>query len=103
MTHRRLCVLFALVLTFTPLRAAAPLPEPTELPGPLVITGGGKLPTDARDEFFKLAGKDKAKIVVIPTAIATAGDAKTDERVLEPWQELKPESVVVLHTRDRKS
>lgn len=75
--------------------------HPTELPGPLVIVGGGKVPDDARREFVRLAGKDKAKIVVIPTASASADDAKED--FTKAWLELKPASVVVLHTRDQKT
>jgi hypothetical protein len=44
-----------------------PFIDPAGLPGPLVIVGGGKLPDDARKAFFDLAGKEKAKIVVIPS------------------------------------
>ena len=58
--------------------------------------------TEAIKAFVDLAGKEKAKIVVIPTAIATAGDAETNEEVLKPFRELKPASVAVLHTRDPK-
>jgi cyanophycinase len=96
-----LCVLvFALVV---PDLRADPLPiDPRGLPGPLVLTSGPELPKDARDAFFTLAGKDKAKIVVIPTALASAGDAKTTDPLVEQWEELKPASVALLHTRDRK-
>src|SRR5688572_32595421 len=59
------------------------------------------VPDDTRDAFFALAGKEKAKIVVIPTAIATADEPETSERVLKPWRDLKPASVVLL--QDRKS
>ena len=77
--------------------------SPAELPGPLVIVGGGKMPKDARDAFVALAGKDKAKIVVIPTASTDADDEKKADTFLKPWQDLKPASVVLLHTRDRKT
>lgn len=103
MNTRRLWFLFAFTLVAVPLRAADRLPEPAELPGPLVIAGGGKLPADARDEFFKLAGKDKAKIVVVPTASADADDPAKADEFLKEWQDLKPASVVILHTRDRKT
>ena len=62
-----------------------------------MIAGGGKLPDDVRDEFVKLAGEDKAKIVVI-----AGGDAKADE-VLKPWREAKPTSIVLLHAADKKT
>jgi len=83
-----------------PLRALPPLPE--ELPGTLVIAGGGKLPDSVRDKFFELAGKEKAKIVVIPTASADADNPKLADSFLLPWKDLKPLSVEILHTRDRK-
>jgi cyanophycinase len=79
-----------------------PVPEIAEVRGPLVIVGGGKLTNDIRDAFFTLAGKEKAKIVVIPTASATADDPKNADSFLKPWQDLGPQSVVLLHSRDRK-
>lgn len=82
------------------LAAGATAAEP---PGALVIAGGGKLPAAVRDEFFKLAGgKDKANIVVIPTASGTADDPKEQDSSLKTWRDLKPASVTLLHTRDRK-
>ncbi|MBP3958958.1 cyanophycinase [Gemmata sp. G18] len=91
------------LLTFSALgsRAADPLPAPIDprgLPGPLVLGGGGKLPPDARKAFFDLAGKDKAKIVVLttPDAQERAND------LVKAWEELKPTSVVILHTRNPK-
>ncbi|HSQ56796.1 MAG TPA: Type 1 glutamine amidotransferase-like domain-containing protein, partial [Gemmata sp.] len=96
--------LFLLVLAFAPTqaRAAAPAIDPAGLPGPIVLVGGRELPADARTAFFDLAGKEKAKIVVIPTAIATADDPKTTGPLVKEWEELKPASVVLLHTRDPK-
>src|SRR5262245_57890894 len=91
-----------LLLVMPPASAGADLPSPAELPGPLVLASGRDVPNDIRDAFFALAGKEKAKIVVIPTAIATADDPKTQEEVLKLWADLKPASVEVLHTRDRK-
>jgi cyanophycinase len=91
------------LLVAAPLAAAEPVPlDPRGLPGPLVLTGGKTLPPDVSKAFFDLAGKDKARIVVIPTAIATADDPKTVAEVVKPWEELKPASVVALHTRDPK-
>jgi cyanophycinase len=94
----------ALLVLATALPASAgPLPAPEPVPGPLVIVGGGKMPADARDAFFTLAGKDQAKIVVIPTASATADDPKRADSFLKQWKELNPLSVEILHTRDRKT
>ncbi|MDY3562479.1 cyanophycinase [Gemmata sp. JC673] len=104
----------ALVLLFTALAShagAAPVPseagvpppaplDPRGLPGPLLIVGGGTLPADARRAFVDVAGKDRAKIVVIPTASADVDDPKKVSSFLTPWEELKPASVVALHTRD---
>lgn len=106
MHARCLAPLVALLLVGTWTRGAdvprTPRAQVVELPGPLVLASGKEVSKDVQGAFFNLAGKDKAKIVVIPTAIATAGDPETDEAVLKPWKDLEPLSVVVLHTRDRK-
>jgi cyanophycinase len=100
-----LVVLFVLVAGTS--GADAPRPprlDLAELPGPLVLAGGGQdVPADVRDAFFALAGKDEAKVVVIPTATATADDPNKFNEILKPWQDLKPLSVELLHTRDRKT
>jgi len=72
-------------------------------PGSMLLIGGRHqdLPNDLRDLFFELAGGRNARIVVIPTAVADAGLHSPDE-FLKPWEDLKPMSVQVLHTRDRK-
>ncbi len=97
--------LSSIVLVIIGSIAGAALPaEQAELPGTLVIVGGGKLPDNVRDEFFRHAGgKDRAKIVVIPTASASADDAKEAEGFLKQWQDLEPGSATLLHTRDRKT
>ena len=93
-----------LLFCLVPLPSFAALPSaPEELPGALLLVGGGDLPDVVRDKFFELAGKEKAKIVVIPTASADADDPKAAERFLEAWQKLKPLAVTLLHTRDRKT
>jgi hypothetical protein len=38
------------------------------LPGARILGGGGKLPDSVYARFFELAGGDKARIVLIPTA-----------------------------------
>ncbi len=83
--------------------AAAPLPAPAPLPGPLVIVGGGKMPDDIRKAFFDLAGGEKARIVVVPTASGAADDALRADGLLTEWKKLNPVSVVLLHTRDKKT
>ncbi|VTU00841.1 cyanophycinase : Cyanophycinase OS=Isosphaera pallida (strain ATCC 43644 / DSM 9630 / IS1B) GN=Isop_2690 PE=4 SV=1: Peptidase_S51 [Gemmataceae bacterium] len=89
------------VALFAPVAAAADAPpiDPAGLPGPLVIVGAGKVSEDALKAFFDLAGKEKAKIVVIP---APADAEKTGDEARKPLQELKPLSVEVLAARDRK-
>lgn len=74
----------------------------TELPGNLVIVGGGEIPESIHQKFVTLAGGDKARIVIIPTASESADRAGEKAAYLEPWRKLKPASVVLLHTRDRK-
>jgi cyanophycinase len=82
---------------------AAPTPlDPRGLPGPLVLTGGKSLPKDVAKAFFDLAGKEKAKIVVIPTANANATEAKALEAFVQQWKDMKAGSVIVLHTTDAK-
>jgi cyanophycinase len=96
--------LFAAAVLFVHVSpVAAQVPPVAELAGPVVVAGGRDVPDDTRDAFFALAGKEAAKIVVIPTAIAGADEPETADRVLKPWRDLKPASVVLLHTRDRKT
>jgi cyanophycinase len=99
-----LFLVLSVALISSGLSAAVPVPfiDPAGLPGPLVIVGGGKLPNDARKAFFDLAGKEKSKIVVVPTASGDADDPKKADTFLKSWEELKPLSVQILHTRDRK-
>ena len=71
--------------------------------GSLVIVGGGKVSMPIREEFIRLAGgKEKAKIVVAPTASVEGDDTKKHESYLVEWRKLSPASLQILHTRDRK-
>ena len=82
--------------------AAAPYP-PEPAAGPLVIVGGGSIPEAVRKEFIQLAGgAEKANIVIIPTASATADTEKEHAAFLKPWQDAGVMNVSLLHTRDRK-
>lgn len=106
LTHRTPLVLWLLAfggLTFSG-SARATAQQIAEVPGPLVLIGGRHqdLPKDLRDVFFDLAGGKKAKIVVIPTATAE-DDPQEIDVLLMPWRDLKPMSVQILHTRDRKT
>ncbi|MBX9585050.1 MAG: cyanophycinase [Gemmataceae bacterium] len=95
----------ALVAVLTPPAAAPPprvaVPPVAELPGPLVIVGGGGMPDGLRERFVELAGGPKARTVVVPTASEYADDPKEHDGYLKPWRDLGPASVVLLHTRDR--
>jgi cyanophycinase len=72
-----------------------------EIHGTLFIHGGGAVPDDVRDEFVKVAGGAKAKLVVIPTAGVTADGAEAN-KALDPWKKYNLASLTLLHTRDRK-
>jgi cyanophycinase len=72
--------------------------------GPVMLIGGRHqdLTAELRRKFFELAGGAKAKIVIIPTAIATAEEPQTQQELRQPWLDLGPQSVEILHTRDPK-
>lgn len=84
-----------------------PLPDPPAriaaegIKGSLVICGGGKLPEEAARQFMKLAGGNKARLVIIPTASSTADKADA-EKFLSSWRRRMPASAVLLHTRSRQ-
>jgi cyanophycinase len=104
----RLAPLVLLLLTCGlafPFSPSASAQEVAELPGPLVLIGGRHqdLRNDIRDAFFELAGGKRAKIVVIPTAVLHADKPEAADEFRKPWQDLKPLSVEVLHTRERKT
>ena len=79
--------------------ATAQLPQP--LTGSLVIVGGGTIPPSVVETFHKLAGGAKAKLVVIPTASASA-DKDDVKATLDLWEKRGFTNVSLLHTRDRK-
>ncbi len=87
--------LLLLVISTTP---AAPTYPPEPVAGALVIVGGGSVPDKARDEFIKLAGgKEKANIVVIPTASASADTVKGVLEAGKLWEDAGVKTVNVLH------
>lgn len=68
--------------------------------GALVIAGGGGLPPEIHDTFLELAGGERARIVVIPTASARAD--LPEQRVGMYWEgDTDTADFSLLHTRDR--
>jgi cyanophycinase len=110
--HRLLLVglLLAVALPFAALAPAQPAKpstpaldlRPEGISGALVLCGGGKTPDAVFDRFMQLAGGDKAKLVIIPTASETADKPDAAAAAAKPWQDRKAASVAVLHSRDRK-
>jgi cyanophycinase len=96
-------VVLTLLLASLSLSRAEPVErlDPDGIPGALVIVGGGKIPEAAAERFMTLAGGEKARLVLIPTA-ADAIDQESNAKALALWEARKPASAVVLHTRDRK-
>jgi cyanophycinase len=95
---------FLIATAIQPLHAqfklAPPTKEPTPLQGTLVIVGGGKIPDSVIEAFVKSAGGDKAKLVVIPTASASA-DKEPAKTTIDLWKKRGAANVTVLHTRSR--
>src|SRR5262245_39031705 len=83
-------------------KAAPERIRPEGIDGALVLCGGGKVPEAALDQCMKLAGGEKAHLVIIPTA-SPAADTQPAETYLARWQARKPASAVVLHTRSRQT
>lgn len=67
--------------------------------GVLVIAGGGMLPRPIKERFWRLAGAEQARIVVIPASQMEPEQQKIYE---ERWDEFATVSVTVLHTDDRR-
>ncbi len=91
------------LLTADPYLVSVKRVPPRGIDGALVIAGGGRLPDTVYARFFKLAGGEKAKIVIIPTANSTAENDGTKDNLLKRWKSRKTASVTWLHTRNRKT
>jgi len=74
--------------------------SPDGISGTLLIAGGNANP-ELVDEFFRLAGGAKARIVVIPTASSSV-ENDPEDKYLQSWRARQPASVVLLHTRSRE-
>ena len=68
--------------------------------GSLVICGGGSLPEAVLERFVQLAGGDRGKLIVIPTASSKVGDSD-QEALVSRWSELGIGNVSILHARNR--
>ena len=77
-----------------------PKEPPQALAGSLVIAGGGPLPDSVIESFIKLAGGPNSRIVLIPTASASADRDTTS--LVELWKKRGAGSVSVLHTRSKE-
>ena len=96
----RFATLFVVLLT-NPSFALSPVPPVVTLPGPLVIVGGGGVPESVRKTFVTLAGGETAKILVVPTASASAGDPAQVESFLEGWKKLGVKDVSIFHAKTK--
>src|ERR1700722_17802155 len=96
---------FAILLAVVPICGivtrqppASVVKEPfKEIAGTLFIVGGGNLPEELRADFIKRAGASDAKLVVIPTASATADGADAGKS-LEQWKKYGVASLTLFHT-----
>jgi cyanophycinase len=69
--------------------------------GSLVICGGGRTPNQVRDEFIRLAGGKKARIVLIPSAYPYR-DMEHIRYRFSSWRELDVASFDILDTDSRR-
>jgi cyanophycinase len=75
--------------------------DPQGIPGKLVICGGGTLDEEIIQRFVKLAGGEEGKLVVIPTASATASTDEP-EKFTASWKKYSLASVTLLHAKTRE-
>lgn len=99
--HRSI-LLTCLAIQLGPLAPAQYDPKAREparkLNGSLVLHGGGKLDERVRATFIQLAGGDKAKIVIVPSASA---EISPDEELLKKWNVYPTASLSTLHADSR--
>lgn len=79
--------------------AAVDIERIHSLPGPIVLAGGTFI-DPIGEEFVRLAGGSKARLVIVPTAYGPTEEEGV-QQFHEQWNRWKPASVEVLHTRDR--
>lgn len=76
--------------------------NPEGSPGPLVICGGGLLPTEIREKFVELAGGKHAKLVIVPTANPRTDRDQNFDLFLEPWLHYELSTIDVIHANSRE-
>lgn len=69
--------------------------------GTLVICGGGELPEEVYDEFVRLAGGRKSRLVLIPSAHAFENLEEIEDRY-NGWLDYPTESFHFLHASSRE-
>jgi cyanophycinase len=71
--------------------------------GALFLCGGSELPPEIYDEFLRLAGGERARLVHVPSASVDYDAAGEDERAqyVLPWQQRRWLKLDVLHAIDR--
>src|SRR5262249_28597116 len=85
--------------TCSALMAETPIPAEVlvEVPGTIILSGGGKVGESARRRFVEEAGSEKAKLVIL-----FAGSEKEEKRLTESWGEYKTTALHVLAIGERK-
>ena len=79
-----------------------PIPDPRGIQGTVFLAGGGRLAPELMAEFVRAAGGSRARIVVVPTASASADDAGQRDELAARWrQQHEVTEVTVLHSRNR--
>ncbi|MFM1872997.1 MAG: hypothetical protein RL398_2419 [Planctomycetota bacterium] len=98
---RRLLAALSLPLLAMTIAAQSPI-DPRGVVGTRFLVGGGKTDAAVYERFLALCGGKDARIVLIPTASATADEAAGRERTLQRWRDDHPGiAFELLHTRDR--
>ncbi|MFO0935346.1 MAG: cyanophycinase [Gemmataceae bacterium] len=92
-----------LILLAVPSWAQSPSSPIEPLPGPLVLFGGGAMPDEVRSAFLELAGRDKAKLVVVPTADPQSDMALPEKQWLDEWNQNGAKATIsLLHAKTQK-
>jgi cyanophycinase len=94
-------------LAYVGLAARGPSPTAAErprwavesLPGSIVLAGGTFI-DEMGHEVVRLAGGEKARVVLIPTAYGPTDEEGVDQ-FRELWNKFKPASIHILHTHSR--
>ena len=100
-----LCTLFAPLAYINFVGRGMPQPAVSQawavesLPGSVVLAGGTFI-DEMGQEVVRLAGGEKARVVLIPTAYGPT-DEEGVEQFRELWSRFKPASIAILHTHNR--